>query len=78
VRQPQAGAIQLALPGGREATRVPTATTANVGSWHTASNRCGAKVRTRSERMDSIGSRDIRLHLAIGKPLERFLTLVGS
>src|ERR1700730_594831 len=29
-------------------------------------------------RMDSIGTRDIRLRLAIGKPLERFLTLVGS
>ena len=28
--------------------------------------------------MDSIGARDIRLRLAIGKPLERFLTLVGS
>jgi hypothetical protein len=29
-------------------------------------------------RMDSIGTRDIQLRLAIGKPLERFLTLVGS
>ena len=29
-------------------------------------------------RMDSIGTRDIRLRLAISKPLERFLALVGS
>jgi hypothetical protein len=29
-------------------------------------------------RMDSIGTRDIRLRLAIGKPREGFLTLVGS
>jgi hypothetical protein len=28
-------------------------------------------------RMDGLGARDIRLRLAIGKPLERFLTLVG-
>jgi hypothetical protein len=29
-------------------------------------------------RVGSIGMRDVRLRLAIGKPLERFLTLVGS
>jgi hypothetical protein len=28
-------------------------------------------------RMDGLGAGDIRLRLAIGKPLERFLTLVG-
>jgi hypothetical protein len=34
----------------------------NVSSWHTASNRCGAKVRTRSERSghaESVGSGSI-------------------
>ena len=29
-------------------------------------------------RMDGIGTRDIRLRLATGKPLERFLALVDS
>ena len=55
-------AARTDLCGGREATRVPTATTANVGSWDTASNRCGAKVRTRSERSghaESVGSGSI-------------------
>jgi hypothetical protein len=69
---PEVGAVcgkaaRTVLCGGREVTRVPTASiavccTAYVAYWHIASIRCGAKVRTRSERSghaESVGSGSI-------------------
>jgi hypothetical protein len=53
-----------AVDGSSTGTRVPSMfyCSAYVSSWHTASNRCGAKVRTRSLRSghaESVGSGSI-------------------
>jgi hypothetical protein len=49
--------------------------------WPRGQARCGNLLFPNMPngcRVGSIGMRDVSLHLAIGKPLERFLTLVGS
>jgi hypothetical protein len=56
---PQIGDVEL-LEGARLSKQI--AAPAQVSNWHTTSNRCGAKVRTRSKRSghaESVGSGSI-------------------
>jgi hypothetical protein len=57
--RPQIGDVEL-LEGARLSKQI--AAPAQVSNWHTTSNRCGAKVRTRSKRSghaESVGSGSI-------------------
>jgi hypothetical protein len=63
VRKPRDGKgiddERLADTQSRIRAAIGDAAPAQVSSWHTTSNRCGAKVRTRSERSghaESVGS----------------------